>query len=50
MTKMIFGTDVVLLLDKSITYFVTFQNLLLTYAINCSDLIVAVFLDASFGI
>ena len=38
------------LLDKSITYFVTFQNLLMTYVINCSDLIVAVFLDVSFGI
>ena len=50
MIKMIFGTDAVFLLDKSITYFVIFQDLLLTYAINCSDPIVAVFLDANFGI
>jgi len=43
------GTGAVLLLDKLVMYFFTFQDLLLMCAINCSNLIVVVFMAVNFG-
>jgi len=47
MTEMTFDIGTV---DKLIMHFVTFQGLIRTYTINCSDLIVVVFMDVNSGI